>query len=735
MSIVVLASFSAIVIEAEGAAGVFGSGIVEQELTGSPLQDFTAATTLTATGTGSGAPSDGGGSLSTAVGSVVRWTGSRIKWIDDDLPPSATYGEIALEQDMTPGRQATFRFQTVGELWAMPTPEDFDDTPPDPGDPAPPAPPPPPAPGDPDNTPRPWGNKPVEGFLSFGQSPRSMNEARVFKGVSLQKSNRGDVAIMGEIVCVDDSIRYADVPLCYEIGPFGGKTRGEITREMALAVGIPAEDIGSIPIGNLVTKPIMLSNGSLLPFLAEFWKGENGFPHFDEHGKLVVDIINLKTTADWTIDASLGDYDFDSFEETPAARPPSRYYVKAAFPATGSATETNEGSETTTDEETGLYNPKCVKVRPSGQASNLQTDGSYRVAASDSSMVVRRTVTIFTTIGGRIATKIVEHFSWYNPFAYDPNFNTAPPGTSYDGAYGDQTFHRDEAESLMLTSTETTAYSYDPNGTMQRQTDTVEGWYAPKRAGNYAADRLTLTNGNGAYVFPCSSSRTIPVETYRVTSRVEKSYLFDAAGIQTRVSEKTFGYFAPPAACDVYKDDVTSAVTAPPSSPYQSPCPGGGGAGGGGAGGGGGGGGSSDPPTFQPTITGPVSQGAGLVTFAASALGIPTGVVDPVGVNLTTVETLEPGVWVFNATTGRYDWVASGLPYESTSSGVLDTWPTGFLETWVSTAFGVGASIPISPYAYSVLTVRDANGVDYVSEPTYFDSRYGRTDPQGSPLL
>ncbi len=654
MSVIVLASFTAQVNEAEGAFGVFGSGTVEQTVAGSPLEDFDAVTTIVATGTGEGpggggtTPTDGGTSLATAAANRIRWTGSRILWIEDNLPPGATVGDIVLEEDLTPGRQTTLRFQTAGQLWAMPTPEDFDDSQPDPGDPAPPA-PQVPSEDDPDTSPRAWGNKPVEAFMSFGQSPRTMVEAKVFKGLSLQKSNHGDTAILGEITCVDDSIRYADVPLCYELQPFSGKRRGEITKEMAISVGVPADKI-IVPIGNLVTKPILLSNGSLLTFLNEFWKGENGWAHFDEDGNLVVELVNLKETADWTLDAELGDYDLDSFEEVPPTRPPSRYYVKATTPVeVGDGTGTGgpgDGTTTQTDEQTGPYNPKCVKVRPSGLTSYLQADGSYRVSASDSIMVVGRTVTETTTVGGRQTQKIVRKYGWYNPTAYDPNFNTAPPGTSYDGAYGDMTFHRDEAEAFMPVSTMTTAYQYDANGTLLRQVETLEGWYAPHRAGNYASDRITLTNGNGGYVFPCSTTRIQPIETYQVTDRVEKSYIFDSTGTLTRVSEKTFQWYSASAACDLYTDDATHLATPPPTSPNQSPCPGGYGGSGSDPSGGGV---TTEPPPFRVLVTGPTYAGGLYLTFHCSALGLPasaggiqnwmldTSIVEPCSVNPITV--------------------------------------------------------------------------------------------------
>jgi hypothetical protein len=550
----------------------------------------------------------------------------------------------------------------------------------------------------------------------------------VFQGVSLQKSNSGDTAILGDITCVDDSIKYADVPLCYSLEPFGGKRRGEITREMALSVGVPANQI-SVPVGNLVTKPILLSNGSLLTFLNEFWKGENTWFSFDENGALVGRRVEVKDTPDHTLDAELGDYDLDSFEEVPPTRPPSRYYVKGTIPVDSNGTGTggpNDGTTTTTDEQSGPYNPKCVKVRPSGQTSYLQANGQYCVNAADTIMVTGRTVTEITTVGGRQSQKVVKTYGWYNPTAYDPNFDTAPPGTSYNGAYGDQTFHRDEAESFMLISTDTTTYSYDVNGTLLHQVDTTEGWYAPHRAGNYAADRVTLTNGNGGYVFPCSTTRIQPMETYQVVSRVDQTYIFNADGYLTRVSTKRYEWYSASASCDIYKDGTPPAVVPPPSSPYGSPCPTGYGSSGG-SGSVGGGGVDTSPPTFQPTLTGPSWPGAGngVAHFTGSAIGIPTGIVDTNNTGYTVVQSLQPGSFVFNSTTQQYDWVASGDTYELTEGPVNASWQPGMLTSAVNVGFSVIPDIPIG-LAYVILTVRDNSGVDYFSEPVYFDSRANR---------
>lgn len=644
MSVVVLASFAATAVPATGTAGVFGSAIVEQIVSGSPLEDFDAAVTMLPDGSETGTPAPGDPPAAAhSVSAAIRWTGAALQLGGVALKPTTLVGDVVLEEDMTPNRPSTMQFGVIGELWSMPTEdEDFETEPADPGEPAEE-----PGPGDPggppgeDATPRVWGNKDILLDFSFGASPRNMRTYRAFQGVTFQKSNRGGTSIVGEITCIDDSIKVANVALCYEIEPFGGMRRDEIVREMALSVGIELGKI-SLPLGELVTKPILLSNGSLIPFVNEFGRVENWWAHFDEYGNFVVEIIDPTKAADHVLDAERGDFDYDSFEEVPPSMPPSRYHSRAAAPVEGGGT--TDGPTTTTDEIEALYNPESVKVRPSGVASYLNSDGSYRVNPEFALMVVARTVIERTIANGLETRKVIHRFEWYNPFKYDPNFDTSPPGAAYDGAYGDKTFHRDEAESFIETQTETVESSYDTNGTLQRTVQTFDGWYAPHSAGNWSPDRFTLINGYGSWIIN-GTSRARTEETFVVTKRVETDYIFNAEGFLETKDVKTFAWHSPRHWADIVAEvadptappptTIEDPILPPPTDPPPTSTSGGSGTSGGT--------GTPTPPPpapppYAPAITGPTSSvfsygsiaamtAAGYrFTFPASAAGIPDGV-------------------------------------------------------------------------------------------------------------
>lgn len=677
-----MASFFTAAVTQTGGAGVHFDAVVEQtraaSITG--IGDFDAAVSFTTTFTG----------VYDNATSRIRWTSARIVFDGSDLHPTAYFGRITEDESMTPGQARTMRFSPIGPLWTIPT-EDY--TPPagsgafdNPPGAASPVNSPPEAGTTTPFSPRSWGNKDVSLYLSFGASPRTMAETKVYQGVTLQKSNRGDILIAGDITCSDDSIKYANVPLCYQLAPFGGMRRDQIVRDLAANVGVPANKV-FVPIGGIVTKPILLSNGSLLPFVNEFGAPENWFAFFDEDGDFVVQRIELKDEPDWTIDARRGDFDLDTFEEQLPSMPPTRYYASGTVPVSGTGAETTS----TSSEVRAIYNPLCVKVRPSGASSYLQGDGSYRSLAAATEMVVSRVTTEITTTNGRETKRVIKTYQFYNPLRYDPNFDTAPPGASYDGAYGDQTFHRDEVESLMLFRTVTTENAYDINGTLQQQTTTTEGWYAPKRAGNYSADRKALTNVSGVcFVFPGGTTRTLAEEQFMVTNRIQTTNTFDATGVLTQTDTKELAWFAPPSRCDVPLTDVT--LTDPPPE-----------------------GGGGQASSFAPSLVGPLST-APSTPFDGSAIGIPGG--------HATEHTLY-GVFIYEPTPG----VSKETPPYYTSTYVGDdgqlNWSLQILTANNASGYaepGEGVQL-IDPFFYAFLRVKDASGVYYDSPRIYFDPR------------
>ena len=537
---------------------------------------------------------------------------------------------LTVEDVLDTTQQATMEIVPVGDLWAVPSHD------PDLEEPS--TCPPPPAPATAAGTPRLLGNKPTTVDLLLGVSPQKMQTFRLFQGQTFQKQTKGTSGIAGSLSCVDDSLLYADVPLCYELQPFSGLHRGEIVKQLATAVGIPLEKV-FVPVGGIVNKPMLLSNESFMPFLADFIAPENWYAHFDENGNLIVEPIERKNAPllpDWTLDESKGDFDLDNFEETPPSKPGTRYFViwNEVVRGTGPGGNPLEQTTRTTEEISDIYNPQCVKVRPSGAASNLFGDGSYRALLVSELMVISRKITEITTRDGIEVKRLVTNYGFYNPAAYDPNFDTDPPGSSYDGAYGDQSFHRDEVESLMEISEDTIITSLDVNGTILGTVETTKGWYAPHRAATFpSGDRTKIINDAGAtppsYVYAGGSARIQTAETYLVTSKVETSYFYSPDGTLGSKVVKTSGYYSPDSRCDLV-NVTTDPDTGPPSSsgnpdtpPWEFPPP-------------------TPPPTpppgWYPSLVGPVAQtpgefGARFVFLASISGGNLTGGVFPAQVS------------------------------------------------------------------------------------------------------
>lgn len=563
-----------------------------------------------------------------AIFASARWTGGSLSFDDAEIILGRGI-EIVFEEGMDPGQQATLKFRLIGDRWAIPS-EDFVPPPPDtcPTEPT----------AGSRKSPRSYGNKPVTFDLLLGKSPRKMQSWRLFQGQSLQKSNQGQVAIVGEISCADDGIIYADKPLCYQLPPFSGKRRGEIVKDVAALSGLEVGGSGVgfdthhgptqviVPIGNVVSKPILLSNASLVAFVNDLGQAENWFASFDEQGRLFVRVIDRKdlpALPDWTLDEALGDFDYDSIEESPPTKPATRIFVTVAEPVrgTGPGGSDPEILTRTTEEEAELYAPQCVKVRPSGAASYLFGDASYRTIAAEELMVTNRKITEVTTRSGLEIRRRVQLFRFYNPRAYDPNFDTDPPTNLYDGAYGNRTFHRDEAESLMEVSEDLTDTTRDLNGSTLATLQSVRGWYAPHRANLYVvASRTKVLNDAGetppAYVYAGGTTRVVPVEEYQVDLKVEKAYIYGEDSLVTTV-ERRYEFYSPDSRCDLIATHTipdsgppidNSDPDAPPPEnppPVEPPEP---------------------PPNWHPLISGPIARDGDKFTFRLSIAGAPANV-------------------------------------------------------------------------------------------------------------
>jgi hypothetical protein len=518
-----------------------------------------------------------------AVTARVRWTGSKVEF-DGKVIVVGRGSAVSFDEDMTPGNQITSKFSPVGDPWSIPS-EDY--VPPTPAT-CPVTPP-----VSVTKTPRMYGNKPSILSILLGESPAKMQTFKLFQGLSLQKQNKGNVAVTGEITSVDESILYANAAICYELAPFSGMRRDEIIRDLVTTnnlgrvVGdefVPLEVI--CPIGRVVTKPILLSNASFLNFINDFIEPENWFASFDTEGRLYIREIELKDAplpADWTLDEALGDFDLDSMEEIPPTNPPTGYFFTVTTPVKGTGPGGSSLTITTrtVEEDQELYNPECVKVRPSGAASHLLGDGTYHDLAAEELMLVQRKTTDVTTVDGQETKRVVVTEQFYNPNAYDPNFNTHPAGTSYNGAYGGKSFHRDEVESLMVVSEVSIETQRDLNGTILGTVQITKGWGAPHRGACYTdSNRTAIVNRADltppAYVYAGGTTRIQPSETYDVLEKIEKVYLYASDGTLSSTTETVTSWYSPDSRCDLSVttiDPTIPPIQGPDTPPLDTPPP------------------------------------------------------------------------------------------------------------------------------------------------------------------
>lgn len=673
-----------------------------------------------------------------AITARVRWAGSVLEFGGDaflpppvdtgagagwvgTIGPARTPGEIVVlgrqaavsfEEAWQPGEQATMRFSVVGDRWAIPS-QDYVPPPPDTC--------PATIPISARRSPKMLGNKPTSLVLLLGQSPAKMQAWRLFQGYSLQKSNRGNVGILGEITAVDDSILYAEKPLCLQILPFGGLRRDEIVRLAAAAVGLDPVTQVICPIGKIITKPILLTNASLLPFVNEFVAAENWFASFDAFGRLWIREIERKDAPDlpdWTLDANLGDFDYDSLEEIPPAKPPTTIYTQVLKPVRGTGPDGSPLTITnrTTEVFEELYALETVKVPASGATPFLYSDGSYRTTQNQELMVVQRKITDVTTVNGNETKRVVTTFRIYNPRAYNPNFDVYPPTNLYDLAYGNKSFHRDEVESLMETSEDVTDTIRDIYGTILGTRQQTKGWYAPHRAAVFDSGRSRIINDAAAtppaYVYAGGTTRVLPVEEYLVTGKLEKDYLYGPDGSLLSIDERRSGWYAPDSRSDLIQTIVTPDSgppeddSDPAAPPWENPPP-------------------EEPPAgppWHPQLSGPIAQNGGKFTFRIAIIDPPPGGVVPGVVGLQ-------GRLITSGAPPPYGSV-SGTTFGQTASGDAGHLnPTNELESVASIRFS-GTKPVGTVYVFFSITV--AATVNRFSNTIAFDPWAGV--PEGGTL-
>jgi hypothetical protein len=521
-----------------------------------------------------------------SIQAKARWTDLQVTISDYEIPKPGIGGITQIDETLDT-QQATMQIVPLGDLWTIPSqvPQGSNtnlDNVAQVGELLTVA---------PTQIARSWGNQEILAAVTLGPRNAPKN-FRVFQGVMLQRQNKGEVLVTGQVTCADDSILYSDIAICYSLGEFGGKRRGQIVADICDMYGIP---YGHIPLGNWVTKAVLLNNASILPFIRDFGSPENWDARFDEYGVLQVNVVDINDAAgnalppNWILDEAMGDWDLDTFEEYLPQRPPGAIYITGQVPVYApdqrppkpGQKPTHHPVTTVTVEESDVfaqYNPRCAESWSGHVISNPDGSSYKGLYASDQRMLISKVIVTTTAVDGVVTlvnTKTWKMFAPYAPTAwaksgYDSSglpvgygspfmvsryhiYQDAISGSPPDAKhyyYRDHSMRVAPFESLMLFSevTETHTYSQGntgidqllevyPAGTLKSTDKIVWGWFIPTApivefSSPFNDVPLFQYSVDDAYVYSEHSG-----EWYMQTQETTVTFNYDYSGYPPRPSD------------------------------------------------------------------------------------------------------------------------------------------------------------------------------------------------------
>ena len=187
------------------------------------------------------------------------------------------------------------------------------------------------------STPRLWGIKQVDVYQTYAKSKISPSEVHTFGGFIVQSSDQGETQVTGDVTCQSFVTAFYDIPLCLSVAPFSGLTRLDVAKLAATNVGFNPDNVIG-PSGDVMILPVQISNGSLISFVNDLYAPLNGWATFDNDGNLKIIILTdpRTTPAVRIYDGDRGDWDYNTFKETPPPVAPTVVFANALFPATDS---------------------------------------------------------------------------------------------------------------------------------------------------------------------------------------------------------------------------------------------------------------------------------------------------------------------------------------------------------------------------------------------------------------
>lgn len=347
-----------------------------------------------------------------------------------------------------------------------------------------------------------------------------------------------------KVSCIDPLGRFAEFPLCHEIDPLSGLTRGEIVRELCADAGLTSVDV---PPGAVYTRGVQAKGTRLGEFLRAFGEPEGWLfrwrpEPFDDNpagGTLQAWTPTLKR-APLAADDSWDLSRCASFQLTPPRDVPSRWVVRGY-----GALYTDELGQTTkvhVTEVSGLYAPK-VAINEQAAGTGAITPTGYSPYAATLRMVQRITNTTVSR-GNKVLMQDALEEGWYNPRTAKQDTN----GSSYDyvAAFIDEDgeYVQDWQERFRAVARNRFTYDYDADGNNVGGTEEVYRFY--RRTMGVGPAGNSTVSVVGAYIYGDDNSYFLHSETFGLAEKhiVVRTY-DEETGAEAAVTTQSFGYFSP----------------------------------------------------------------------------------------------------------------------------------------------------------------------------------------------
>lgn len=349
---------------------------------------------------------------------------------------------------------------------------------------------------------------------------------------------------------VDQSHKYNQTDVCYELAPLAGLTRGQIAGQLCQAAGLSSY---SIPPGQTYTKAVSGASRKLFDILADLGAPEGWSWRTGTDGILeaYVPLMKLPPEAPdyvWDLGDLLAPASVD-----PPKDVPDRWVVRGL-----GAVELDELGQETETVEYEIYETASLDVAVSEQ----DTSGTITSTGETSAEATRLTQRIevkTTKLAGLVIRKETTQWSFYNPRVgkWDTSRGGSPGGgTADDGYYyleayldTDGNYVQWLVPRFVRTGRRVEEYAYDVNSNLTQQTVDTYGWYSIRRATRVGGGATTPTVSNSvvgdddvSYKSFGGASKKL-IEEFGLQSSVVISYTYDTdTGAVVQEQTSTYRY-------------------------------------------------------------------------------------------------------------------------------------------------------------------------------------------------